>query len=911
MLAEVATFFSNILVSILESELGNSLEEKINLVNKQRVEDETVANIEERVKEIFEQEKVKDWLLERQYDIEQAGCLFSEEDKEQFIKDFFEKNKQLAYLGSAEVSNVMYKYLDEINKWANDVLTDESKLTIGIIKHGQNKQTREIIKHLNFSTQEIKKIVEEKVQKEEKISTEERKCPGFGLKKGKCENYIGIKGETLCKRCKGLEFYDRIEKLYRIQNYYITREHSYFLAEQKSGIIKSKAAVFPSYLEKFDSTEICDLMMKINLLTDVEEYEWIHVVTNGMLTEHDKKSLLANKRKIEIFTEQDVINGIMDFSIYLQDIIDEYENGSLCEHYIELYDEENGDLLDFSVMDFLEGSDENALLILGDYGCGKTSFLLNLAYRLAKDYLQNNGEYIPLFIPLKEHAKAINMDNLFLNIFVGKCRMSNISMEAFKLLLKYRKFVILFDGFDEVAKRVNYDIKFAIFSEICKYCIGSTKIIVTCRPNYFQEKREYKALIENAHLQFEPNEANDAEFGETYIAELNGEQIDKYIESFRDELKKNKLDPERVKELIENTHDLGDLSKRPFLLNIIVQTLPKLLTETRDEKASGKLNAATLYKKYTELWLARENQKGKTLINTQDKLHFCIHIAYKLFVDDESSLHYSEFPDEIREYFKDLSRIDEIDYFSQDIQSCSFMSSDGDGYFRFIHKSFMEYFVACHIADGLKKAAKSKKKIDFDSILFVRGISSEVALFVNDILEENNYIYNQVLTILQENIGHEDENIKQNVITILSKMQYNIGDIIGDKKLYVNSDLSRSIIKNVEIEGVDFSNATFYGSTIENVTFIDCSFVGASFQKAVLKNVDFSMQNLEFANFSYAHIEKCNFGRCSLAETNISKATVIENNFVYCDMSGIESMGTYYEGNFNYEFAMGVPYDLC
>lgn len=45
------------------------------------------------------------------------------------------------------------------------------------------------------------------------------------------------------------------------------------------------------------------------------------------------------------------------------------------------------------------------------------------------------------------------------------------------MLLQYRKFVILFDGFDEVAKRVNYDVKFSVFNQICKYCTGEWKQI--------------------------------------------------------------------------------------------------------------------------------------------------------------------------------------------------------------------------------------------------------------------------------------------------------------------------------------------------------------------------------------------------------------------------------------------------
>ena len=325
-------------------------------------------------------------------------------------------------------------------------------------------------------------------------------------------------------------------------------------------------------------------------------------------------------------------------------------------------------------------------------------------------------------------------------------------------------------------------------------------------------------------------------------------------------------------------------------------------------KGELKINAASLYKRYTEIWLDRENSKGKTLIRKEDKLHFCIHIAYKLFNNNLLYLHYSEFPKEIKEYFKDLSKMDEIDYFSHDIQSCSFMNSDGMGNFKFIHKSFMEYFVACYVADGLRKIVR--EKVDIGEVLSVRGISSEIAMFINDILEENNNLHKQVVTVLEENINYRNEAVKQNIVTILSKMKYNMKGIIENDKSYVGGDFSHSVIENAVIKNVDFSNATFYGAVIRNVVFDNCVFVDAYFQKATLENIDFSRQSLEYADFSYCYVEKCNFSNSLLAQANISQATVSKSDFNDCDMSGIESVGTKYMHNYNLENAIGIPYDM-
>lgn len=130
-----------------------------------------------------------------------------------------------------------------------------------------------------------------------------------------------------------------------------------------------------------------------------------------------------------------------------------------------------------------------------------------------------------------------------------------------------------------------------------------------------------------------------------------------------------------------------------------------------------------------------------------------------MFNENILSIHFKQFPDEIKEYFKDLSKIDEIDYFSHDIQSCSFMNSDGQGNFKFIHKSFMEYFVACYITERLQRFIEGK--IDIEAVLSVKDISSEVALFINDILEQDQTLHKKVISKLKESIDSQNENIKK------------------------------------------------------------------------------------------------------------------------------------------------------
>ena len=82
MLSEIASFCSGILASVLANELGDLTHNKVDDKKKQKLEIKTLDNIEKQVKDLFEQEHVREWLFEQQYEIEQVGCLFSEEEKE-------------------------------------------------------------------------------------------------------------------------------------------------------------------------------------------------------------------------------------------------------------------------------------------------------------------------------------------------------------------------------------------------------------------------------------------------------------------------------------------------------------------------------------------------------------------------------------------------------------------------------------------------------------------------------------------------------------------------------------------------------------------------------------------------------------------------------------------------------------
>lgn len=229
--------------------------------------------------------------------------------------------------------------------------------------------------------------------------------------------------------------------------------------------------------------------------------------------------------------------------------------------------------------------------------------------------------------------------------------------------------------------------------------------------------------------------------------------------------------------------------------------------------------------------------------------------------------------------------------------------------FKFIHNSFMEYFVACTIVEKLYEV-KEKDYALINGILDRSFISSEIALFINDILDSSKYKKKELVIVLEKMLDNVNGNVRENIITILSKTAHNMKNVIMDGANYIKSDFSYAKISDVTIKNVDFSGAVFYRATIKNVNFVNCRFNNSHFNKSILHNVDFSNQSLEIADISYSEIEECIFSNSVLVEAKMSRSNVKKCDFKDCDMSGIEVVGTVFENNFNYKNAIGVPYDI-
>ncbi len=168
--------------------------------------------------------------------------------------------------------------------------------------------------------------------------------------------------------------------------------------------------------------------------------------------------------------------------------------------------------------------------------------------------------------------------------------------------------------------------------------------------------------------------------------------------------------------------NLHDLARRPLLLDMIIKTLPQLLAM---DKA---VNIVHLYDAYTHLWIEREDWHAR--MTTEGKQAFMEDLAMRMWIGGGQSIHYQDLKEPIRDYFKEqIVTRDDLDYFDHDTRTCSFLNRDSNGNYRFIHKSFMEFFVARRISNFLRRNIINST---FREREFFPEICSFVAQFISE-----------------------------------------------------------------------------------------------------------------------------------------------------------------------------------
>jgi hypothetical protein len=437
----------------------------------------------------------------------------------------------------------------------------------------------------------------------------------------------------------------------------------------------------------------------------------------------------------QILTSVELEQSIIDFTPMLNVLVKAFEDDGLSRYFVppsyHVGEAERAPLHNH-IKTWLQNDEALPIAIVGGYGTGKTSYARFLAAALARTCLDEPGSRIPILLSLGDFTTAVSIVNVVFNQLSAYFGVRDFSIGAFKLLNKQRRFVLIFDGFDEMKFAMAQN-EFAYFSdELRSFGKDNPKLLILGRSDIFTSDDDRTRLvspkIESHGHAISADGAPD--FENLRIAFFSKEE---YLALIRNFLRYDVLGDaadQRIAGIIDTIAklDLGDILHRP------VQS--KMLAEIVNEPDIdlAKLSRFTLYDLFIKKILRRETQKSaRRGLSSDSRLQFMRQLAWWLWTDKKTRTFTAlDLPVELIQRFQPeetlaleaLRRELLVGSLVEERHTGHFLAEKTAGVFYFPHSTFTEFLVADYIM--------SKDFLSIDAKSLPGALYGEVPTFLHE-----------------------------------------------------------------------------------------------------------------------------------------------------------------------------------
>jgi hypothetical protein len=276
------------------------------------------------------------------------------------------------------------------------------------------------------------------------------------------------------------------------------------------------------------------------------------------------------------------------------------------------------------------------------------------------------------------------------------------------------------------------------------------------------------------------------------------------------------------------------------------------------------INRPAIYAIFTDKWLQRENWRRS--IHKSDRLYFCKQLALYFYTNKQNSVHWSDLPNFIKEYFKDKVKTHtELDIFDTDIRTSNFLKRKEDsGQYSFIHKSFMEYFVGRFFHENIRKRISNgldqlkdfiKSKVIYEFLVDMLD-KKDIDTLLKDVYKTESYDYSKLMSGNEKSesrLYYNPESLG-NCVYLLVQKGYNLDKAILDSALFL---------------GFEFENTSFDGASLRGASFKNCNLANIKFNNAILPYANFENAKLQNVDFTGAMLDKVDFRNAMLDNKTI------------------------------------------
>ncbi|MFC4119659.1 TIR domain-containing protein [Nonomuraea zeae] len=481
------------------------------------------------------------------------------------------------------------------------------------------------------------------------------------------------------------------------------------------------------------------------------------------------------------------------------------------------------------------------LLVLGDFGHGKTFALRELARRIPAEL----PHLTPILIELRALDKAHSVDAL-VAAHLANHGEEFIDLKAFRYLLRQGRIVLLFDGFDELVTRLTYDRAADHLATLLAAAEDKAKIVVASRTQHFKSHSQVL----------------------TSLGEMVGVLPQRRVFSVED------FTPDQIRSYLSNRFEDGDeATARMSLMGEIKDLLalaqnPRMLSFIADldtdrlrtvAGARHTLSPALLYEEILSSWLAFEERRARmpgsaAPLSTDELWQAVTALALRLWDSGESLLGVEELT-EIGETLTDLASGQlSAAHAAHAMGSGSLLVRTDEGMFGFIHASVMEWLIARRIAATLANPVLlSRRPLSALSVEFlcdladVRALRAWVADPPGDDVSRANAVKIAARLRTPSHADLRGANLKGEDLSARDLREVDLTDADLSETTLAGTNLSRAILRGAklvgarldkaDLTGADLSGADLSGARLAEVDMSDVSAEGARWHRASLINV--------------------------------------------------------------------------
>jgi WD40 repeat protein len=621
------------------------------------------------------------------------------------------------------------------------------------------------------------------------------------------------------------------------------------------------------------------------------EEGWL--VTNRWVSQSVRQALIhAGDEGLTCLTFDELIDQDANFTPYLDWLEREISKREIDRYYVDLgctkgeFDADTRTLRGtskYSVADggidryidrWLENPVTEHVSILGEFGTGKTWFAFHYAGKCLQAYREAKSKgmprpRLPLVIPLRDYAKALNVENVLAGFFYTQHNI-RLNSDVFDRLNRMGKLLLIFDGFDEMADKIDTQKMTDNFWELAKVVTPNAKVILTCRTEHFPTAQDGRENFGGERIPSTANKIAVAPKFETLeLLKFDDEQIREVL-SRRTNL--------ATVELVMANSQLLDLLQRAVMAEFVLEALPEI-------EAGKPIDLARVYLYAVRHKMERDITTGRTFTSLADKLYFLCELAWEMLSEDKMSINYREFPDRLRVLFKDeVKEQKHLDHWHYDMMGQTMLIRNDDGDYSPAHRSLLEFFVAYKfaaelglLADDFLEMAQSQSGIDesltpefytwskywkreLDDkgerklIAPLAGFKSESSEDLRETFGKSpltKAVLDLLLPLLNLNIKYRESNLLLNLIKSTKAAEF--GYLGGN---------AATVLVNVNSSGLeyhDLSNTNLASADLVNVGLIGTNLSGANLENCPTTKIFYEMTTVVMSKddrqFITAHVD--------------------------------------------------------